>query len=161
MQFISCKEDEKRIIPDFFERVYEVNATIIKDIEETYKDIESKNKTDTQQVHWTKEASTKFLIKLVKEIDHDLEDYLLDFPEDNALEKEWDQTKNKLVNINLTKKRLQVLRGIWRNYKNSPNWKKLIKDVTQFVSDKLVYEKEGLDEFDKTKLRLIALDFIS
>ena len=141
--------------------MYEVNAAIIKDIEETYKDIESKDKTDTQQVHWTKEASTKFLIKLVKEIDHDLEDYLLDFPEDNALEKEWDQTKNKLVKINLTKKRLQVLRGIWRNYKNAPNWKKLIKEITQFVSDKLVYEKEGLEEFDKTKLRLIALDFIS
>ncbi len=161
LQFISCKENEKRIIPDFFESVYEVNAAIIKDIEETYKDIESKDKTDTQQVHWTKESSTKFLIKLVKEIDHDLEDYLLDFPEDNALEKEWDQTKNKLVNINLTKKRLQVLRGIWRNYKNAPNWKKLIKEITQFVSDKLVYEKEGLEEFDKTKLRLIALDFIS
>ena len=112
-------------------------------------------------MHWTKEASTKFLIKLVKEIDHDLEDYLLDFPEDNALEKEWDQTKNKLVKINLTKKRLQVLRGIWRNYKNAPNWKKLIKEITQFVSDKLIYEKEGLEEFDKTKLRLISLDFIS
>ena len=44
------------------------------------------------------------------------------------------------------KKRLQVLRGIWRNYKNAPNWKKLIKEITQFVSDKLVYEKEGLEK---------------
>ncbi|MBU2589807.1 MAG: hypothetical protein KKB39_03515 [Nanoarchaeota archaeon] len=161
LQFISCKETEKRAIPNFFEEVYDINKIIQKDIEETYKNIESKEKIDTQQVFWTKEKSKKFLISLVKEIDQELEDYLLDFPEDNALEKEWDKTKEKLVGINLTKKRLQILRGIWKGYKNSPNWKKLIKDVTNFVSDKLVYEKESLDEFDEKKLRLIALDFIS
>ena len=161
MRYISCTDKTTRVIPDFFDKVYEINNKIIKDIEETYKDIESKEKTDTQQVQWSKERSTKFLISVVREIEHEIDDYLLDFPEDDILEKEWNQTKEKLLNISLTKKRLQLLRKIWKQYKRSPNWKKLIKILSDFISDKLVHEKEGLDEFNNKKLKLITLDFIS
>ncbi len=162
LQFISCKESEKRVIPKFFEEVYDINTNILKDIKETYNSIRVKEEADTKQQDWSKERSKKFLNQLIIEIERDIEDYILDFPEDNALEKQWEETRKKLVNISLTKKRIQIIRKVWNNYKKGhKNWKKLIVDVTNFVSDKLVYEKEGLDEFDEKKLRLITLDFIS
>jgi len=161
LNYIICKESATRVIPDFFEGVYDINKKIIKDIKETYNEIESKEKIDTQQVHWSKERNTKFLISLKREIDEEIDDYLLDFPEDNQLEKEWNKTKEKLLGISLTKKRLQNLRKIWKNYKRSPNWKELIRKLTDFVSDKLVQQKEDIEPFDNKKLRLIALDFVS
>lgn len=85
----------------------------------------------------------------------------MDFPEDKSLEQEWNQTKEKLLKISLTKKKLQELRKIWKGYKTSPNWKKLIRQLTDFVSDKLVQEKERLEPFDNNKLRLVTLEFIS
>ena len=65
------------------------------------------------------------------------------------------------MGISLTKKRLQNLRKIWKNYKRSPNWKELIRKLTDFVSDKLVQQKEDIEPFDNKKLRLIALDYVS
>src|SRR3972149_1482324 len=38
LDYISCPPEETRVIPDFFEKVYEVNAEIVRDIEETYKE---------------------------------------------------------------------------------------------------------------------------
>lgn len=161
LKFILCNEKTLRIIPSFFDEVYFTNKKIVEDIELTYKDIESKNITDTQQVHFSKEKSAKFIKDMTISIEKDLENYLLDFPEDNSLETEWNETKSKLLNISLTKKRLQLLRKIWKKYRASPNWKKLIKELTEFVSDKLMQEKEKLEPFDKNKLRLITLEFIS
>ncbi len=37
---------EARVIPDFFEKVYEVNEEVIKDIEETYKEVEQRETVD-------------------------------------------------------------------------------------------------------------------
>lgn len=161
LNYINCTEKTSRVIPEFFEEIYDLNEQVIIDIKHTYNNIENKEKSDTQQIHWTKERSTKFLISIVKEIENEVDDYLLDFPEDNALEKEWNQTQKKLLNISLTKKRLQDLRKIWKNYKKSPNWKKLINELTDFVSDKFVYKKEEIEPFSTAKLRLITLDFIS
>lgn len=161
LKYIHCTEKTPRVIPDFFDDVYDINSQIISDIETTYKEIESREKTDTQLFHLSKERSTKFIKQIVLELDHEIDDYLLDFPEDDAMEKEWNITKDKLLAISHTKKRLQLLRKIWKKYKTSPNWKSLVKDLTAFVSDKLVHEKDELEEFEKKKLRLISLDFIS
>ena len=161
LNFIVCNEKTPREIPNFFDEVYEINKIISKDIESTYKEIESRGKTDTQLVHLVKEKSTKFLKQVIVEIDKEIDEYLLDFPEDTSLEKEWNKTKEKLLGISLTKKRLQILRRVWKKYKVAPNWKRLVRDLTDFVSDKLVQEKDEVEEFNQKKLRLIALDFIS
>lgn len=161
LKFITCSEKTQRVIPNFFDEVYNYNKRVVEDIEHTYKAIAGKEKTDTQLVPIGKDKSAKFLISVVREIENEISHYLMDFPEDTSLEKEWNISKEKLLKISLTKKRLQVLRKIWKTYRASPNWKKLIRELTDFVSDKLVYEKEHLDEFDKKKLRLITLDFIS
>ena len=161
LKFILCNEKAPRVIPNFFDEVYAINKKIVEEIEYTYKDIESRNITDTQQVHFSKDKGAKFIKDIVITLEKELDNYLLDFPEDNSLEKEWNETKVKLLNISLTKKRLQVLRKIWKYYRTSPNWKKLIRELTDFVSDKLVQEKEKLEPFNKSKLRLITLEFIS
>lgn len=161
LKFILCNEKTPRVIPDFFDEVYATNRKIIKDIEDTYKSIESSVKTDTQLVPLGKDKSAKFVISIVKEIHTEIESYLLDFPEDNSLEKEWDATKERLLGISLTKKRLQDIRKIWKAYRSSPNWKNLIRKLTEFVSDKLVHEKEPIEPFDSKKLRLITLEFVS
>ncbi len=161
LKFITCSEKTARVIPNFFDEVYNYNKKVIEDIEHTYKDIAGKEKTDTQLVPIGKDKSAKFLISVVREIEIEINHYLMDFPEDTNLEKEWNITKEKLLKVSLTKKRLQVLRKIWKTDRASPNWKKLIRELTDFVSDKLVYEKEHMDEFDKKKLRLITLEFIA
>jgi len=161
LRYIICEESTPRVIPDFFEKVYDINQKIVRKIKETYNEIESKEKTDTQQVQWSREKSTRFLISVVREIEYEIDDYLLDFPEDDTIEKQWNETKEKLLGISITKKRLQAIRRIWKSYKKSPDWKRLIRDLSKFVSGKVIYEKEGLETFDDTKLRLIALDFIS
>lgn len=161
LKFILCNEKTPRVIPDFFEDVYATNRKIIEDIEHTYKNIESRAKTDTQLVPLGKDKSAKFVISVVKEIEKEIESYLLDFPEDDSLEKEWDTTKERLLGISLTKKRLQDIRKIWKAYRSSPNWKNLIRKLTEFVADKLVHEKEPIEPFNSKKLRLITLEFIS
>ena len=162
LRSISCAENTPRVVEKSLQdKVYEANTEVLSDIEQAYKEIEVKEKSETQQVHWSKEASTRFLVKIVKEIEYELDGYLSDFPEDRKLEDEWARTQDKLKSISLTKKRLRSLRRIWNDYKNSGNWKKLISELTGFVSDKFAPEKEELEKFDKKKLKLVAIDFIS
>jgi len=60
-----------------------------------------------------------------------------------------------------TKKRLTALRKIWKRYKNDKDWKKLIKNLTDFVWEKGVHIKEQIEPFDINKLKLIVADFVS
>ena len=161
INFITCNEKTVRVIPEFFDDVYDINKMVIQDIEESYKGMEQKEITDTQLVHLTKDRSTKFIQTLVRELENEVDNYILDFPEDKAIEKEWDVVKEKLLSIGLTKKRVQHIRKIWSAYKKSPNWKKLIRELKDFVSDKYVQEKEEIEEFNKSKLKLICIDFVS
>ena len=113
LRSISCDEKTPRVVEKSLQdKVYEANREVLSEIEHTYKDIEAKEKSETQQVHWNKEVGTKFLISIVKEIEHELDEYLSDFPEDRKLEEEWTLTQDKLKSISLTKKRLKSLRKI-------------------------------------------------
>ncbi|MEM4707421.1 MAG: hypothetical protein QXL47_02315, partial [Candidatus Anstonellales archaeon] len=60
-----------------------------------------------------------------------------------------------------TKKRLQHLRKIWREYKKNNDWKKLIKELSDFLIEKGIFKKAIIEPLDKQKLKLIAIDFIS
>ena len=78
------------------------------------------------------------------------------------MEAVWEELKEKLLSIGLTKKRLQTLRALWRNYKNShKNWKRLLKDISEFLEDKLSVEREEIPPYNPDLLKLVAIDFVS
>lgn len=162
LDFIACSSDEARVIPDFFDKVYEVNTEIVKDIEATYKEVEQRETVDPTLDELTSDKSKKFVSSVIREMDLRLDDYLLDFPEDKDVEKRWEEIKERLLSVSLTKKRLQNLRAVWRNYKNNhKSWKKLLKDITEFLEGKLYMVKEKLPSYNPELLKLITIDFIS
>jgi superfamily II DNA or RNA helicase len=162
LDFIACPPDEKRVIPDFFDRVYDINAEIINDIEITYKEVEQSKLVDPAIGELTRDRSKKFVSDIIREIDIAVDEYLLDFPEDKKVEREWETLKERLLNTGLTKRGLQKLRVLWKNYKNNhKNWKKLLRDISEFMEGKLSVENEKLQPYNPALLRLVAIDFIS
>ncbi len=161
LEYIQCDQTEPRVIPDFFEKVYEINKAILEKIERDYSEIELSQTQDSKLKDISRQRSTRFLKKLMDEVELQLDDYLDKYPTDDDIEKEWEEVEDLLVSTPQTKKRLQVLRKIWRKYKNNRNWKVLIRDLKGFLIGKGAIKKEPLKPFDKTKLKLITLDFIS
>lgn len=161
VDFISCDQKEERVIPNFFEKIYEVNKIIVEDIERSYKEIELSQTQDSKLKGLSKSRSTKFVKKMVDEIEGEIETYLDDFPDDDSIEKFWEPVKNKFISIPQTKKRLQKLRGIWKQYKKDNDWKKMIKELSNFLMEKGIFRKMVVAPFDKSKLQLITIDFIS
>ena len=50
----------------------------------------------------------------------------------------------------------------WRDYKNNhKDWKRLLKDLSEFLEDKLSLDREGIPPYDSNLLKLITIDFIS
>lgn len=160
--FIACPPDEERVIPDFFEKIYEINKIILEDIERTYKGIEQREGTDKGYAEMATDRSMKFVGSLVREIDILIDEYLFDFPEDREVERNWEETKDKLLRIPLTKKRLSKLRQIWKSYKDKhKDWKRLMNDLGKFVGQKSAHERIPPEAFDKNLLRLVVIDLIS
>jgi hypothetical protein len=162
LDYIACPPEETRVIPDFFEKVYEINAEIVRDIEETYKEVEQREAVDPTLGELTSDKSKKFVPSIIREMDLRIDEYLLDFPEDKEIEKKWEEIKERLLSVSLTKKRLQKLREVWRNYKNNHKiWKRLLKDISEFLEGKLHMEKEKLLPYNPGLLKLITIDFVS
>lgn len=92
LDYIACPPDEARVIPDFFDRVYEVNKEIVKDIEATYKEVEQRESVDPTLGELTSDKSKKFVssIIIIREMDLRMDEHLFDFPEDKEFEKRWD-----------------------------------------------------------------------
>lgn len=162
LDYISCPPNEERIIPDFFEKVYEVNKEVVRDIEATYKEVEQREAVDPTFSELTRDKSKKFVSSVIREIDLKMDEYLLDFPEDKDMERKWEGLKEKLLSVGLTKKRLQILRAVWRGYKNThKNWKRLLDDMAEFLAGKLSVQREEIPPYNPELLKLIAIDFVS
>lgn len=161
IDFIVCPPTEKRIIPNFFEKVYDVNATILEDIERTYKEIELSKAQDSTLKELSRSRSSKFIKSMITEIELQIDDYLTEFPEDGSIEKFWEPVKNKLLSIPYTKHRLKELRRFWRLYKKSGDWQGLIKKLSGFVIEKGIHKKIPVEPYDPAKLKLVTVDFIS
>ena len=162
LDYISCSPEEARVIPDFFERVYQINEEIVKDIESTYKEVEQRETVDPTLGELTSDRSKKFVSSIIREMDLRIDEYLLDFSEDKEVEKRWEDLKERLLSVGLTKKRLQNLRAVWRNYKNGhKNWKRLLIDLSEFLEGKLSVEREEIPPYDSGQLKLITIDFVS
>lgn len=162
IDFIQCPPKEIRVIPDFFNKIYDVNKRVVEAIEMTYREVEQHKKIDPSTVHKSLDLSEKFVNSIIREIEKFMDDYLLDFPEDKNVEADWLVGRTKLLSIPLTKKRLRDLRRIWKAYKNQhKNCVRLIGDLKAFCEDKTVVEKEAFEPFDRKKLKLVVIDFIS
>ncbi|MGQ3685222.1 MAG: helicase-related protein [Candidatus Loosdrechtia sp.] len=162
LDYISCPPEEVREIPDFFEKVYDLNSETIKEIEAIYKEVEQRERVDSAFSELNFDKSKKFVSTLIREIDLRLDEYLLDFVEDKKIEEEWEGAKGKLLTISLTKKRLQKLRTTWRNYKNNhKGWKRLLGEISEFLEGKLSMEREEVPPYNPELLKLITIDFVS
>ncbi len=162
LNYIACPPDEHRVIPDFFERVYEINRRILDDIESVYKELEQKGSSDILINTYTIDTGRKLIRKITREIDLQLDEYLLDFPEDKNIEQKWETIREKLAQIPLSKRRVKELRKLWKNYEeNHKNWKLLISGISEFTEGKIVARTEELEKFDPANLKLVAVDFIS
>lgn len=161
LKFIQCKPKEARVIPDFFEKMYDANKLVLDDIERTYKEIELSYTQDSKLKELNRVKNTKFIKSMIAEMELQINEYRDEFPADDSIEKIWEPLKNKLIFIPLTKKRLQALRKIWRIYKKDNDWKKMIKELSGFLIEKDVFKRAVLQPFDRSKLRLVTVDFIS
>jgi len=90
-----------------------------------------------------------------------IDDYLKDYPNDTSVEQIWEPIKNKLISLPQTKKRLQELRKIWGEYKKSHDWKTMIAKIAEFLTEKEIFSKTVVEQFDRSKLKLITMDFVS
>ena len=161
LEFIKCRQDEPRIMPSFFEQVYEANRVVLEEIERTYKEIELSNTQDSQLKELNRSNSTKFIKKMIDEIELQISEYLYEYPADTSVEQVWDTIKTKLLSLPPTKKRIQALRQIWKTYKKDNDWKRMVHDIEEFLTKKGVFRKVVLEPFDSSKLKLVTMDFIS
>ncbi|PIV68277.1 MAG: hypothetical protein COS08_07025 [Euryarchaeota archaeon CG01_land_8_20_14_3_00_38_12] len=161
IDFIECPSKEKRVIPNFFDKIFEVNRIILEEIEGSYKDLEQKRIVDTSLAEIDRDKSTKIVKTLIREMDLQIDDYLSEFPEEKEIQGSWEPIKNKLLSIPYTKKRLSALRKLWRQYKTDKDWKGLIKELNDFLYGKGIFVKEPIPPFDKKLLKLIVVDLIS
>lgn len=152
LNFVSCNSDEPRVIPEDVD-VFEVHRKVRAEIEKFFS--EGLITTHVRTVHGRVE---KFLADMRDELDLIKEDYL---DANDPLRDKTSSYINSLNNIALTKKRMQNLRRIWRDYKNSKNWHILMSELGSFLEEKAVIEVPESEKFDETKLQLICVDFIS
>lgn len=162
LDYLSCPPEERRVIPDFFDRVYDVNREIVKDIEETYKWGEQRETVDSAFAEMNLDKSKKIVSTIIREMELKMDEYLLDFPEDKEVEARWEEIRGRLLTISLTKKRIRSLRRVWRDYRdNHKSWKRLLKDISEFLEGKQSIEKEEIPPYEPQLLKLLAIDFVS
>ncbi|MGC8483987.1 MAG: hypothetical protein ACP5OE_10140, partial [Thermodesulfobium sp.] len=80
---------------------------------------------------------------------------------DTSIEQIWEPIKDKLISLPPTEKRLQALRKIWRGYIRNGDWKTMITNLGEFLTEKGTFRKIVVEPFDRSKLKLVAIDFVS
>ncbi len=161
IDFIACPPDEKRIISEGFEKIYEINQLIVDRITADYQEIYGRKTQDTQLKVFDKSGATKFIRDMLHEIEYQIEGYMDNYPDDSSILELWEPIRKKLLKIAPTKKRLQILRKLWGDYKQNKDWKSLIELLGEFCIDKKTLRNEFMENFDIDKLRLVTVDFIS
>nr|EGQ40333.1 MAG: hypothetical protein J07AB56_10620 [Candidatus Nanosalinarum sp. J07AB56] len=114
-------------------------------------------------MEWDDQRSKKFLINILDTLKANLESHLYEFPEDTETEEQIKDIQHDLKRVSLTPNRTSDLRRYWRRYKGEGggDWKKLANQIEDFLEDKSVSTVSRLKEFDKDKLQLITVEFIS
>lgn len=159
-RFIACDSREKVFMPDFFEKIYKINKSILEDIEWNYKNIEQQTQ-ESRVKEWSTSQSTVFLKSMMNVLDYEVNEHLIEYPADKEVEEQFYRVQEQLGHTPLTKKRLQTLRKIWKEHKKHYNWKKTLQTLDNFLKDKETLNKNKLEPFDKSKLQLVTIDFVS
>jgi hypothetical protein len=94
-------------------------------------------------------------------LDYEVNEHLIEYPADKEVEEQFYRVQEQLGHTPLTKKRLQTLRKIWKEHKKHYNWKKTLQTLDNFLKDKETLNKNKLEPFDKSKLQLVTIDFVS
>lgn len=152
LKFISCKENEPRVIPEDLD-VFAIHHQVREKIKEFF----SEGLIATQ-IRTLPGRMEKTLRDMRDELDFIKENYL---EENDLLRERITMMITKLHSISLTKLRMSALRRIWKNYKQSKNWHILITELDKFLKEKPLKEEGEAVEFDERKLKLICVDYIS
>ena len=152
LNFISCKENEPRVIPEGLD-VFEIHNKVREDIKRVFS--EALVATQIRTAHGRME---KTLRDMRDELDYIRHNYL----ENGDPTIEMISTIiASMNNVALTKLRMRTLRIIWRDYKKSKNWHILISELETFLKEKPTSEEYEPLLFDERKLKLICVDFIT
>jgi hypothetical protein len=152
LNFISCKENEPRVIPEGVD-IFEIHNKVREEIKRVFS--EGLVATQIRTAHGRME---KTLRDMRDELDYIRQNYL----ENGDPTIEMISTIiASMNNVALTKMRMRTLRRIWRDYKKSKNWHILISELENFLKEKPISEEHELFLFDERKLKLICVDFIT
>jgi len=152
LNYISCKEDEKRVIPENVD-IFEIHSKVREKIAELF----SEGLISTQ-IRTTQGRMEKTLTNMRDELDFIVENYL---DENDPLLEKINEITVKLNNVALTKLRMRKIRRIWKNYLDSRNWHNLAMSLYAFLKEKPANEIELHEKFQENKLKLICVDYIS
>ncbi|MCS7123464.1 MAG: helicase-related protein, partial [Candidatus Aenigmarchaeota archaeon] len=152
LNFISCKEEEARVIPQDLD-VFEIHKKVLQEIEKFF----SEGLIATQ-IRTAQGRMEKTIRDMRDELDYIKENYL---DKEEPLQSIITKIIQDLTNISFTRKRMQILRRIWRNYQETKNWHGLIFQLQEFLKDKDINETIEIEKFDPEKLQLVCVDFIS
>ena len=154
MTAVFRRSEERRVVPEDYD-VYSAHDEVKNRIAELFN--ETRYEIEIRTPAGRKE---KFLVDMRDELEHVRTDVL--FEEDTKERAKIEEIVTKINEVNFTKKRLQYLRRSWQAYKKShQNWRKLVAELGDFLSDKVETPTEVIDEFNDKKLKLICVDYIS
>ena len=153
LNFISCKENEPRVIPEDID-IFEVHRRVREKIQKFFSDGLIATRIRTVQGRME-----RFFTNMRDEFDFIRANYL---DENDPLREKINQIMTNLSGISFTKKRMRALRKIWQNYKKSGNWHLMIIKLVEFLEGKPDNnEQQDTFEFNEQKLKLICVDFVS
>lgn len=152
LNFISCKPEEQRVIQKDMD-IFEIHKKVREEVKRFFS--EGLVATHIRTAHGRMEKS---LANMRDELDLIKGDYL---DNQDPLRVKISAIIASLNNIALTKKRMQTIRRIWRDYKNSKSWHVLVSELDKFLKEKPINEEQEPVEFDERKVKLICVDFIS
>jgi len=160
LNFITCPPEERRIIPDFYKECYRAAEVVTEEIETAYARICEAPLDYKKRIN--EERGLKFILRLHDTLEKHLEEYEENYPADEEYFNKGYSAIDKLYKISFTRQRAKELRRIWKKYNNSiiPE-SRLLKETEKFISQYNVQEFERLKSFDRNKLKLITVDFIS
>jgi len=98
---------------------------------------------------------------MIEDLDYEVNRYLEEYPGDVEIEDLWNSVRGRLLSVAITKRRERDLRRIWKSYKRDNSWKGTIGKLNEFLTGKGEQQRTVIEPFDSSKLRLIAIDFIS
>lgn len=152
LNFISCKENEPRVIPSDLD-VFEIHGKVREEIKRIFS--EGLIATQIRTAHGRME---KTLRDMRDELDYIRENYIdAEDPKSEVI----NSIIARLNNISFTKLRMRTLRRVWKHYKKSRNWHILISELERFLEEKPISEEYEPIKFDEKRLKLICVDFIA